>query len=189
MLLQIMDEGRLTDSFGRHIDFRNTILIMTSNIGASIIKNQTQFGFAPERSADQDRARMKDMLKGEVERHFRPEFLNRVDDLIYFVPLTREDLQHIVTVQLSDLLQRLKSKNIELVMPDAARDFILERGYSPEFGARPLRRAIERYIEDPLSEEILRGRVKNGMLVEAEVHPDGLAFRASEKPEVVPQPK
>ncbi|MSR75477.1 MAG: ATP-dependent Clp protease ATP-binding subunit [Planctomycetes bacterium] len=188
MLLQIMEEGRLTDSFGRHIDFRNTILIMTSNIGAGIIKNQSSLGFGPARNAEQDRNRMKDMLKSEVDRFFRPEFLNRVDDLIYFTTLNREDLKKIVDVQLADLFTRLKSKDIELVLGDNAKEFILEKGYSPEFGARPLRRAIERYIEDPLSEEILRGHVKNGMRLDVEVRPEGLAFHSQPKEEIQPQP-
>jgi ATP-dependent Clp protease ATP-binding subunit ClpC len=175
MLLQIMEEGRLTDSFGRHIDFKNTILIMTSNIGATLIKNRTGLGFhtsAEEATGD----KMREMLKGEVDRFFRPEFLNRVDDLIYFKPLGREDLKHIVDIQLADVFTRLSKKNIKLVLEDATREFLLEKGYSAEFGARPLRRAIERYIEDPLSEEILRGRVTEGMTIDVKVGNDALVF-------------
>ena len=188
MLLQIMEEGRLTDSFGRHIDFRNTILIMTSNIGASIIKNKSTFGFSADSTADQDRARMKTMLRGEVDRFFRPEFLNRVDDMIFFSQLGRDDLKQIVDVQLKDLYARLKVREIELVLGDDAKEFLLEKGYSPEFGARPMRRAIERFIEDPLSEEILRGHVKNKMRIEVEVRPDELAFHAQPREQTAPLP-
>jgi ATP-dependent Clp protease ATP-binding subunit ClpC len=177
MLLQIMEEGRLTDSFGRHIDFKNTILIMTSNIGANLIKNRAGLGFHTA-AEEQTGEKMKDMLKGEVERFFRPEFLNRVDDLIYFRPLNREDLKHIVEIQLKDVFDRLVKKNITLVVGDDAREFLLEKGYSLEFGARPLRRAIERYVEDPLSEEILRGRVAEGMTVNVKVGNDALVFEA-----------
>jgi ATP-dependent Clp protease ATP-binding subunit ClpC len=175
MLLQIMEEGRLTDSFGRHIDFKNTILIMTSNIGAQLIKNRTGLGFitvAEEATGD----KVKDMLKGEVDRFFRPEFLNRVDDLIYFKPLNREDLKHIVDINLNDVFARLAKKNIKLVVDDPVREFLLEKGYSVEFGARPLRRAIERYVEDPLSEELLRGRVTEGMTIDVSVGNDALVF-------------
>ena len=161
MLLQIMEEGRITDSFGRQIDFRNTILIMTSNIGANIIRSRTGMGFhtaAEERTGD----RMRDLLRGEVERFFRPEFLNRVDEIIYFKSLEKEDMKRIVDVQLIDVMRRLVAKNIHVELPDTAKEFLLEKGWSPEFGARPLRRAIERYLEDPLSEEILKGNINEG---------------------------
>jgi ATP-dependent Clp protease ATP-binding subunit ClpC len=189
MLLQIMEEGRLTDSFGRHIDFRNVILIMTSNIGAQVLKNQTGLGFTPPSEASTGQ-KMRDMLRAEVERHFRPEFLNRVDDLIYFKPLTRDDIKEIVDIQLRDLYTRLKAKEMEMVISDAAKDFLLEKGYSAEFGARPLRRAIERYIEDPLSEEILRGHIKDGSRIEVGVGNEGLVFHASPAtaPERAPEP-
>jgi ATP-dependent Clp protease ATP-binding subunit ClpC len=187
MLLQIMEEGRLTDSFGRHIDFKNTILIMTSNIGATLIKNRAGLGFttvAEEATGD----KVKDMLKGEVDRFFRPEFLNRVDDLIYFKPLDRVDLKRIVEIQLADVFTRLTKKNIKIVLGDDSREFLLEKGYSPEFGARPLRRAIERYIEDPLSEEILRGRITEGMTVEVKVGNDALVFEAKAAEPKTPPP-
>jgi ATP-dependent Clp protease ATP-binding subunit ClpC len=187
MLLQIMEEGRLTDSFGRHIDFKNTILIMTSNIGAQLIKSRTGLGFhttAEEASGD----KMRDMLKGEVDRFFRPEFLNRVDDLIYFKPLNREDLKNIVDIQLNDVFARLAKKNIKLVLADPVREFLLEKGYSVEFGARPLRRAIERYVEDPLSEELLRGRVTEGMTVEVSVGNDALVFTVKSAEPKLPPP-
>ena len=166
MLLQIMEEGRLTDSFGRHVDFRNTILIMTSNIGADLIKNQAGFGFG-KRSVEANYEKMKEMLKKEVERHFRPEFLNRLDDLIVFKALTREDLQSIVEFELKKVFGRLSEQGLQLDLSAEAKEFLIDEGYNPEFGARPLRRAIERHVEDPLSEDILRGRFKgfNGIKV------------------------
>ncbi len=156
MLLQIMEEGRLTDSFGRHVDFRNTILIMTSNIGAEIIKEGGQFGFG-RRTAQASYEKMKDMLNKEVEKHFRPEFLNRLDDVIVFKPLTREDLTQIVDYEMRKVVERLAEHNLELELTGEAKEFLIEKGYNPDFGARPLRRAIEQYIEDPLSEKILAG--------------------------------
>jgi len=166
MLLQIMEEGRLTDSFGRHVDFRNTILIMTSNIGADLIKNQAGFGFG-KRSVEANYEKMKEMLKKEVDRHFRPEFLNRLDDLIVFKALTRENLQSIVEFELKKVFGRLSEQGLQLDLSDEAKEFLIDEGYNPEFGARPLRRAIERHVEDPLSEDILRGRFKgfNGIKV------------------------
>ena len=168
MLLQIMDEGRLTDSFGRNIDFKNTVLIMTSNIGAELIKNQSGFGFGkktPEANYD----RMKEMLTKEVERQFRPEFLNRLDDTIVFKALTRENLQTIVDYELLKVFKRLTEHGLKLEVAEQAKEFLIDKGYNPEFGARPLRRAIEHYIEDPLSEAMLRGEFKGKNLIKISV--------------------
>ena len=175
MLLQIMEEGRLTDSFGRQIDFKNTILIMTSNIGAAVIKSRTGMGF---HTSDEEvtGTKMKELLRGEVDRFFRPEFLNRVDDMIYFKPLGKEDIKQIVDVQLKDVYQRLKNKGIDMVLGEDAKDFLLDKGYSAEFGARPMRRALERFIEDPLSEEILRGGIPEGSRIDVKVGDDKLIF-------------
>lgn len=181
MLLQIMEEGRLTDSFGRQIDFRNVILIMTSNIGASVLKNQSGLGFASSEPGAAEQ-KLESRLKGEVERFFRPEFLNRVDDLIYFKSLTRDDIKLIVDIQLKELYTRLESKNMKLVLTDDAKNFLHEKGYSDEFGARPMRRAIERYLEDPLSEEILRGNLKEGSLIQVDLGIDGLGFATKPLP-------
>ncbi len=163
MLLQIMEEGRLTDAFGRHVDFRNVILIMTSNIGAELIRNQGGFGFG-KRTEQANYEKMKEMLDKEIERHFRPEFLNRLDGVIVFRPLTRQDLQTIVDYELNKVFKRLLEHNLHLELETSAKEFLINKGYNPEFGARPLRRAIERYIEDPLSEDLLRGKFK-GMKV------------------------
>jgi len=163
-----MEEGRLTDSFGRHIDFKNVILIMTSNIGADLIKNQAGFGFG-KRTAEANYEKMKDMLNKEVERHFRPEFINRLDDVIVFHSLTREDLNTIVNYELNKVFKRLTKQGYRLDVDPAAREFLIEKGYNTEFGARPLRRAIERYIEDTLSENILRGEFKGKNVIKIEV--------------------
>ncbi len=159
MLLQIMEEGRLTDSFGRRVAFQNTILIMTSNIGAELIKNKGGFGFG-RRDEEASYEKMKDMLNKEVERHFRPEFLNRLDEVIVFKSLTREDLVTIVDYELRKVRQRLDEHGLALELTDEAHEFLIDKGYNPDFGARPLRRAIEHHIEDPLSEDILRGTYK-----------------------------
>jgi len=156
-LLQIMEEGRLTDNVGRVIDFKNTILIMTTNIGAEQIIGRPTFGIPTKRDADATYEKMKETLKGEMERNFRPEFLNRVDDVIVFRSLTRENLKNIIDIELSKVCKRLKEKNLLLVLTDEAKELLIEKGTNTEYGARPLRRAIEHYLEDPLSEELLRG--------------------------------
>jgi ATP-dependent Clp protease ATP-binding subunit ClpC len=168
ILLQIMDEGRLTDSFGRSIDFKNVILIMTSNLGADLIKNQAGFGFG-KKSPQANYEKMKDMLQKEVERQFRPEFLNRVDDTIVFRALTREDLQTIVDYELAKVFKRLTEHGLRLELAKQAKEFLIDKGYNPEFGARPLRRAIEHYIEDPLSEAVLRGKFKDKNLIKIDI--------------------
>jgi len=168
MLLQIMDEGRLTDSFGRGIDFKNVILIMTSNIGAELIKNSGGFGFG-KKTPEADYEKMKDVLQKEVEHHFRPEFLNRVDDTIVFKALTREDLVTIVEYELAKVFKRLTEHGLKLELSEQAKEFLIDKGYNPEFGARPLRRAIEHYIEDPLSEAVLAGKFEGKNLIKVDV--------------------
>ncbi len=163
-----MDEGRLTDSFGRSIDFKNVILIMTSNIGAELIKNQSGFGFG-KKTPESNFEKMKDVLHKEVERHFRPEFLNRVDDMIVFKPLSKEDLQTIVEYELNKVFKRLIEHGLHLELTPQAKEFLIDKGYNPEFGARPLRRAIEHYIEDPLSEAVLGGQFKGKNLIKIDV--------------------
>jgi ATP-dependent Clp protease ATP-binding subunit ClpC len=188
MLLQIMDEGRLTDSFGRSIDFRNVILIMTSNIGAELIKNQSGFGFG-KKSPEANYEKMKDVLQKEVEHHFRPEFLNRLDDTIVFKALTRENLQTIVEFELNKVFKRLTEHGLKMELTDQAKEFLIDKGYNPEFGARPLRRAIEHYIEDPLSESVLAGEFKGKNLIKIDVQDEehlkieGVKSTAPEKSE------
>jgi ATP-dependent Clp protease ATP-binding subunit ClpC len=168
ILLQIMDEGRLTDSFGRIIDFKNVVVIMTSNIGAELIKNNSGFGFG-KKTPEANYEKMRDMLHKEVERHFRPEFLNRVDDVIVFKSLSREDLRTIVDYELAKVFKRLTEHSLKLELTDGAKEFVIEKGYNPEFGARPLRRAIEHYIEDPLAEAVLRGEFKGKNVIRIDV--------------------
>ena len=156
MLLQIMEEGQLTDSFGRRVDFRNTILILTTNIGAELIKSGGGFGFG-KRDEEATYEKTKDLLNKEIERYFRPEFINRLDDIIVFKALTRDDLETIVDYELRKVRDRLAERELELILDENAKQFLIDKGYNPDFGARPLRRAIEQNVEDPISEEILRG--------------------------------
>ena len=182
MLLQVMEEGQLTDSFGRHVDFRNVILIMTSNIGADLIKNKGGFGFARP-SEEADYQKMKKTLIGESERYFRPEFINRLDEVIVFRPLTRDDLSAIVDYELKKVFERLEQREIVLELDAEAKNFLIEKGYNPDFGARPLRRAIEQYVEDPLSESILRDQLGSGQVIRVTKAPDKdhLDFSASDR--------
>ncbi len=161
LLLQIMEEGRLTDSFGRNVDFRNAILIMTSNLGADLIKGGGGFGFQ-KRSADVDYTTIKNVLIKEIERFFRPEFINRLDDVIVFRPLIRDDLAQIVDYEIAKVAKRLAAQSLVMEMDAVAKEFLIEKGYNPEFGARPLRRAIGQYVEDPLSEMLLSKDVATG---------------------------
>ena len=180
MLLQIMEEGRLTDSFGRHVDFRNTILIMTSNIGADLIKGGGGFGFQPSNS-DRSHENVKSILMKEIERFFRPEFINRLDDVIVFRPLNREDLVQIIEYEVAKVAKRIEEQGFKTELTQAAKDFLIDKGYNPDYGARPLRRAIGTYIEDPLSEQLLSGALhgKNHILVDHAEGEDELMFKAS----------
>jgi len=160
MLLQIMEEGRLTDSFGRHVDFKNVILIMTSNIGSNVIKNQGSLGFGKQ-TEERTYEAMKQQVLREIDKHFRPEFLNRVDNVIVFTSLTGEDLKKIIDIELVHIKKRMAQRGLQLDLDDKAKEFIIKSGSNLEFGARPLRRALENLVEDPLSEEILRGSFEN----------------------------
>jgi ATP-dependent Clp protease ATP-binding subunit ClpC len=157
MLLQIMEEGRLTDNVGRMIDFKNTIIIMTTNIGAQEITGKDPFGFFSKKNDQATYEKMKEVLKAEMEKNFRPEFLNRVDDVIVFRSLTGADLKQIIDIELSKVTKRLKEKNLKLVLTEESKDFIIAKGTNTEYGARPLRRAIEHLLEDPLAEALLKG--------------------------------
>jgi ATP-dependent Clp protease ATP-binding subunit ClpC len=164
LLLQILEDGVVTDSLGRKVDFRNTIIIMTSNVGAELVRKNMVMGFGvktDEHSYDQ----MKDKMLSEAKRVFKPEFLNRLDDIIVFHSLTREDLTKIVDIEVAKVLTRLKPRQIAFRLTPEATAFLIEKGYDPAYGARPLRRAVERFLEDPMAEEILRGTIKNGDFV------------------------
>jgi ATP-dependent Clp protease ATP-binding subunit ClpC len=193
MLLQIMEEGRLTDSFGRNVDFRNTILIMTSNIGADLIKGGGGFGFQ-KRTESTDFDNVKTILMKEIERFFRPEFINRLDDVIVFRPLNKDNLHNIVELEVGKVAQRLAQQGIHLVMDDKAKDFLIDKGYNPDFGARPLRRAVGQYIEDPMSEMLLQGDFKPPCNIKvtrrdgADGKPEDHLFFDSEPAPVEPSP-
>jgi ATP-dependent Clp protease ATP-binding subunit ClpC len=178
ILLQVLDEGRLTDNYGRVIDFKNTVIIMTSNLGARDITKGRSLGFHPPGAASAYDV-MRDRVKEEIERAFNPEFLNRVDDVIVFHPLTREEIGLIVHIMLKEVRDRLAEESLRLKLTDAAQVFLVDRGYDEKFGARPLRRAIQRFIEDPLSEKILVSEFPAGEEIEVDVAPDGqsLEFR------------
>ena len=182
MLLQIMEEGQLTDSFGRHVSFRNVILIMTSNIGAELIKNKGGFGFSKP-NEDTDYNKMKQTLMSEIERYFRPEFINRLDEVIVFRPLIRSDLIEIVEYELKKVFKRLEERDMAIELDAKAKGFLIEKGYSAAFGARPLRRAIEQYVEDPLSEAILRDEFTPGQVIKGTCidDKDHLKFTAEDK--------
>jgi ATP-dependent Clp protease ATP-binding subunit ClpC len=162
LLLQILEEGTVTDSLGRKIDFRNTIIIMTSNVGASTIKRQTSLGFGAMNEDEADFQGMKEKILEEAKKYFKPEFLNRLDEQVVFHMLEKGDLNQIVDLEVDKLVKRLEEKNVALVLASEARDFLSEKGFDPSYGARPMRRAVERFLEDPLAEAILRGDVKAG---------------------------
>ena len=170
MLLQVMEEGRLTDSFGRQVDFRNTVLIMTTNAGAEAIKNESAFGFQKQ-DDDASYDSMKGRVMERIEKFFRPEFINRCDDIIVFRHLTTDDLKQVVDLELSKVRERLEDKGLKLVLSDEAKKFVIKKGSNTDFGARPLRRAIEGFIEDPLSEELLKGEFqgKDTVMVDVKV--------------------
>jgi ATP-dependent Clp protease ATP-binding subunit ClpC len=184
MLLQIMEDGHLSDAKGRKVDFRNTIIIMTSNVGAAQLNRQQAVGFDVPRSQrerlDNEYDEMRDKVVAELKKLFKPEFLNRVDKLLVFRPLTRDDLSQIVNIQLKRLLPRLEEHELKLEVTDAAKDLIVEAGNDPEFGARPLRRAIMNLIEDPLSEKLLAGELDRGDTVIVDVEGDEVVMRVAE---------
>ncbi len=171
MLLQVMEEGRLTDSFGRNVDFRNVILIMTTNAGAEAIKNESKFGF-DRPTEDANYADMKERVMDRIERVFRPEFLNRLDDTIIFRHLTNEDLKEVVDLELSKVKDRLAERGLVLVLSDEAKQFLIKKGSNLDYGARPLRRAIENFVEDPLSEELLKGEFVGKDLITVDIVKD-----------------
>ena len=175
LLLQVFEDGRLTDSFGRKIDFRNTVVIMTSNVGAELIRKQGSLGFKSQKE-ELTYQEMKEKLLGEVKHAFKPEFLNRIDDIIVFRPLVKDDLHRIVDIELGHLIKRLTEQKINLELTPAAKDFLIEKGFDPVFGARPLKRIIQRFVEDPLAQEIITKRFSEGSNVRVDKKNDVLVF-------------
>ena len=161
LLMQILEEGKLTDAWGRPVDFRNAVVIMTSNAGAELLRKETTLGFAT-RSSKESHESMKDKLMGEVKKLFKPEFLNRVDDIIVFHQFSKQELMDIIDLEMEEIKSRLQGRKIDLILTKAAKEFLIGKGYDKRMGARPLRRALQRYIEDPLAEEIIRKRMKPG---------------------------
>ena len=176
MLLQVLEDGKLTDSLGRVVDFRNTVIIMTSNVGADVIRKGTTMGFGVASEAQTYDA-MKEKLVDEAKRVFRPEFLNRLDDVIVFRCLTKEDLAKIIEIEVEKVRARLKYKDIRIRLSEAAKSFMIDKGYDPALGARPLRRAVERYLEEPLAEELIRGSLKGNDTIEIGVGAGKLTFQ------------
>jgi len=186
MLLQIMDEGRLTDSFGRSVDFKNTIIIMTTNAGADTTATNA-FGFPGSRDDAKSYEKMKEDFTGAIQKYFRPEFLNRLDDIIVFHSLNRDNLKQIISIEMNQVKSRVRDRGLDLVLTDGAEEYLIDEGFNPEYGARPLRRSIENLIENPLSEDILSGRYKNCDLINVRVEGEGrdrkLIFEPSKKGE------
>jgi ATP-dependent Clp protease ATP-binding subunit ClpC len=171
ILLQVLDDGILTDSLGRRVDFKNTILIMTSNIGTRELKKGGQFGFGSQGSKE-DYGSMKSTIEEALKRVFNPEFLNRIDDTIVFHQLEKKHIVEIVDIQMRDLLKRVVSMGITIELTPEAKEFLADKGYDPAFGARPLRRALQRFVEDPIAEELLKGKYVEGTQIRCTVNPD-----------------
>ena len=181
LLLQILEEGKLTDSLGRKIDFRNTIIILTSNIGAELIKKSSTMGFGEAKKNEQDYDVIREKILEESKRVLKPEFINRLDDLIVFRPLGRPELLQIIDLEILKVTDRIKAKDIHLTLDDSAKEFLIEKGYDPQYGARPMRRAVERHLEDPMAEEILRGNIKGGDTATVSAKDGKLVFAVPER--------
>ncbi|MBV8352140.1 MAG: ATP-dependent Clp protease ATP-binding subunit [Verrucomicrobia bacterium] len=179
LLLQILEEGKITDSLGRKIDFRNTIISMTSNVGAELIKRQTSLGFGAVASHE-SYEHMRDKILEESKRVFKPEFLNRLDDMIVFHTLGRSDLAKIVELEVAKVVERVRMKAIKVHLDASAVEFLIDKGYDPTYGARPMRRAVEKFLEDPLAEELLRGKVKSGDALDVYAAGEQLEFKVAQ---------
>src|SRR5689334_3678487 len=175
MLLQILEEGKLTDNVGRVVNFRNTIILMTSNVGSDTIKKQSSLGFSPI-TDESSYEKMREKILEEAKKTFRPEFLNRLDDIVVFRSLTKPDLIEILDLEINKVMERLKARNIILQLDEKAKDFLVTKGYDPNYGARPMRRAVERSLEDPLAEEILKGSFHEGEPIQVSAENDKLTF-------------
>ena len=175
MLLQILEEGKLTDNTGRVIDFRNTIILLTSNVGSETLKKNNVIGFGAAKD-DTNYEKMREKTLDEAKKSFRPEFLNRLDDVIVFRQLTKPDLITILGLEVNKVMERLKHKNIQIVLDDKATDFLVEKGFDPQYGARPMRRSVEKHLEDPLAEELLRGNLNPGEPVQVSAADGKLTF-------------
>src|SRR6202790_4940196 len=192
MLLQILEDGKLTDAKGRTVDFRNTIVIMTSNVAAALLNKEASIGFKQSKdkaklNQSEDES-MKGKVLGGLKNTFKPEFLNRIDEIIVFHSLRMEEMYYIVDLLLNRVRTQLTEQQLELVVPQNAKDFLIEKGFDPQYGARPLRRTIQRMVEDPLAEGLLDGRFHSGDLVEAIVIDDALVVQVRNRIEQLPPP-
>jgi ATP-dependent Clp protease ATP-binding subunit ClpC len=189
-LLQILEDGRLTDAQGRVVDFKNTVIIMTTNLGTRDISKGINLGFAAEGNAQTGYERMKNKVQDELKQHFRPEFLNRVDDIVVFHQLLEPEIIQIVDLMVAKLDERLKDKDMAVEVTPAAKALLAKRGFDPVLGARPLRRAIQRDVEDALSEKILYSELRPGQIVVVDVEGEGenatFTFRGEPKPLEMP---
>lgn len=187
ILLQVLDDGQITDAQGRKIDFKNTVLIMTSNCGAENIISPKRLGFGAVSSEKEDYEFMKSRVMEEVKRTFKPEFLNRIDEMIVFHPLNKEHMKQIVDIMLSSIRKRTKDQlGIDLVVQEDAKEFLVEKGYDEKYGARPLRRTIQTQLEDMLAEEILSGHVKEQDTVSVSKGEEGLRFEVMQEASLIP---
>jgi ATP-dependent Clp protease ATP-binding subunit ClpC len=180
ILLQVLDDGILTDSLGRRVDFKNTILIMTSNIGARDIKSGGAFGFGTSDSPKDSYKTMKNTIEDAVRRVFNPEFLNRIDDTIVFHNLERTHIDKIIDIQMKELVKRMAAMEITITLNKHAREFLVDKGYDPAFGARPLKRALQKYIEDPIAEEILKNKFGQGSQIKVRLNKKTVTLKFSE---------
>lgn len=187
LLLQVLEDGRLTDSFGRSIDFRNTILVMTSNLGSQIFKNRSVIGFQQESEEENAQNEVRGRIMEQVKKTFKIEFINRIDEIIVFHPLKREHLDKIAELEIAEVQERIKSQHIMLTVSEKAKQFLIDKGTSPEFGARPLKRVIARYVEDPLSEEMLKDLYPENstVLIDYSDEGTGLTFKILKKGEAL----
>jgi ATP-dependent Clp protease ATP-binding subunit ClpC len=192
LLLQVLEDGHLTDNVGRRIDFRNTIVIMTSNVGADILQRNVSLGFGSGQNDENDYETTKSKILEESKKTFRPEFLNRLDDLVIFRKLTKDHITKIVDLEIDKLRERVKEKGYSIRISKAVKEFLIEEGYDDKMGARPLRRAVERYLEDTLAESILHEEIENGgnnLLVAKIKDKKEIYFEASATPTPTPAPK
>ena len=176
MLLQILEDGRLTDSQGRTVNFKNTVIIMTSNVGARMITDKKTLGFGSSDINNEQKEIQKNVMS-ELKREFRPEFLNRIDEIIVFNKLTEKEIKQIIDIMLKQVAGRLKEQKIDLEVTEELKDFLVKKGTDSAYGARPLRRAIQNYLEDKLAEEILDGKIKKGSKVTATVENDNVVIK------------
>ncbi len=187
MLLQVMEEGQLTDSFGNHVDFRNTVIIMTSNLGSNLVGSSMSFGFGGKSDESEGFERMKGLFEGEVKKFFKPEFLNRLDKMVFFRQLEKSDMSRILEIEINNVNKRIKNRNLSIVLDDQSKEFLIEKGYNPEFGARPLRRAVESFVEDSLSDYlILNDKIEDKIIRVKKIDgKDELAFDVDEAVKVI----